>query len=72
MKEGAKMIICDFTAPELEKFRVQCNFTAEERQLFDMRSKKIPLEQCAENMNVSVSTIKRISKKVNSKIARVC
>lgn len=66
------MKIYDFTVPELEYFRAQCNFTPEERELFDMRSLNIPLEQCAENMNVSVSTAKRISKKVNSKIERVC
>lgn len=66
------MKIYDFTVPELEYFRAQCNFTSEERALFDMRSLNIPLEQCAENMNVSVSTAKRISKKVNSKIVRVC
>lgn len=66
------MKIYDFTVPELEYFRAQCNFTPEERELFDMRSLNIPLEQCAENMNVSVSTAKRISKKVNSKIIRVC
>ena len=66
------MKIYDFTVPELEYFRAQCNFTLEERALFDMRSLNIPLEQCAENMNVSVSTAKRISKKVNSKIVRVC
>ena len=66
------MKIYDFTVPESEYFRAQCNFTPEERALFDMRSLNIPLEQCAENMNVSVSTAKRISKKVNSKIVRVC
>ena len=66
------MKIYDFTVPELNYFRAQCNFTEEERSLFDMRSANIPLEQCAENMNVSVSTAKRISKKVNSKIIRVC
>lgn len=66
------MKIYDFTVPELEYFRAQCNFTPEERALFDMRSANISLEQCAENMNVSVSTAKRISKKVNSKIVRVC
>lgn len=66
------MKIYDFTVPELDFFRAQCNFTTEERALFDMRSANIPLEQCAENMNVSLSTIKRISKKVNSKIIRVC
>lgn len=66
------MKIYEFTVPELELLRAYCNFTAEERQLFDMRSQNIPLEECAENMNVSVSTAKRISRKVNNKILKVC
>lgn len=66
------MKIYDFTEPELEYFRKTCNFTDEQRTLFEYRSKNIPLEQCAELMNVSVSTVKRLSRKVNSKIIRVC
>ena len=58
--------------PELEYFRAYCNFTAEEKELFDLRAQAIPLEQCAEMMNVSVSTAKRISRRVNDKIKRVC
>lgn len=66
------MKIHDFTLPELNYFREYCNFTEEERMLFDYRSKNIPLETCAEIMNVSLSTAKRISKRVNSKIVKVC
>ena len=66
------MKVYDFTVPELNYFRKQCNFTTDERTLFEYRSKNIPLEQCAELMNVSVSTVKRLSRKVNSKIIRVC
>lgn len=65
------MKIYDFTLPELEYFRRTCNFTPTERILFDYRSREYPLEQCAEIMNVSVSTVKRISRRVNSKIIRV-
>ena len=66
------MKIYDFTVPELNYFREYCNFTNEERILFEHRSKNIPLETCAEIMNVSISTAKRISKRVNNKIIRVC
>ena len=66
------MKVYDFTVPELNYFRTYCNFTSNERQLFELRAQNIPLEQCAEKMNVSVSTIKRMSRKVNSKIIRVC
>lgn len=66
------MKIYDFTKPEIEYFLQNCNFTTEEETLFRYRSKNIPLETCAEIMNVSISTAKRISKRVNNKIIRVC
>jgi hypothetical protein len=64
--------IYDFTVPELNYFRDYCNFTEEERILFEYRAKNIPLETCAEIMNVSLSTAKRISKRINNKIIKVC
>lgn len=66
------MKIYDFTQAELNLFREMCNFTAEESVLFEYRAKNIPLETCAENMNVSISTAKRLSRRVNNKIMRVC
>ena len=66
------MKIYDFTQVELNIFREKCNFTAEESALFEYRAKNIPLETCAEHMNVSISTAKRISRRVNNKIIRVC
>ena len=66
------MKIHDFTVPELNYFREYCNFTDEERMLFDYRSKNIPLETCAEIMNVSLSTAKRMNKKIQNKIIKVC
>lgn len=66
------MKVYDFTVPELNYFRTYCNFTNDVLQLFELRSQNMPLEQCAEKMNVSVSTAKRLSRKVNNKIIRVC
>ena len=66
------MKIYDFTVPELNYFREYCNFTEEERMLFDYRSKNIPLETCVEIMNVSLSTAKRMNKKIQNKIIKVC
>lgn len=66
------MKIYDFTQPELDYFREYCNFTPDQRKLFDYRAQNIPLEQCAELMNVSLPTIKRLSRKVNNKIIKVC
>ena len=66
------MKIYDFTVPELDYFRQNCNFTSEELKLFECRAKNIPLETCAEIMNVSISTVKRISRRINNKIIRIC
>lgn len=65
------MKVYEFTVPELEYFRAYCNFTRDERTLFDYRSRNISLEKCAELMNISVSTAKRISRNVNTKIIKV-
>ena len=35
------MKVYEFTVPELEYFRTYCNFTRDERTLFDYRSKNI-------------------------------
>ena len=65
------MNVYDFTVPELDYFRDTCNFTESERTLFELRAKCVPLEQCAGKMNVSISTAKRISRRVNRKILKV-
>lgn len=66
------MKIYDFTVPELNYFREKCNFTKDEAVLFEYRAKYISLEECAEKMAISISTAKRLSRKVNNKIIRVC
>lgn len=66
------MNINSFTLPELNHFRENCNFTRDERMLFEYRVKECSLEECAELMNISVSTAKRISRRVNRKIIKVC
>lgn len=65
------MIIADFTEIELDFFRRSCNFVGCERDVFELRSKGVPLETIAEKFNMSVDGIKKISKKVNNKITRV-
>lgn len=37
------MKIYDFTLPELEYFRQTCNFTPDERTLFDYRSRELSI-----------------------------
>ena len=63
--------ICDFVNSELEHIRSEANFTKDEQLLFELRSKDIPLEQCAEIMNLSISAVKVKSQKINSKIERI-
>lgn len=66
------MKVYEFTQPELDIFRAKCNFTTDEKALFEYRAKGVPLEECAECMNVSLSTAKRWSRRVNNKIIKVC
>lgn len=63
--------IPDFTKPELNFIKENANFTKQERELFDLRNQEYSLEYCAELMNVSVSTVKRIYKRVKNKIYRI-
>lgn len=64
------MKICDLTQTEADYLQAVCNFTKDENTLFELRLKDVPLEECAEVMNTSVPTIKRISQRVNAKIER--
>lgn len=65
------MIIADFTKPELDYFRANCNFVGDEVKLFELRSRGVPLESIAEQLCLSVDGAKRISRKVNRKILKV-
>lgn len=64
------MKIYDFIEPELEFYREFCNFTEDERMLYDLRAMEVPLEQCAEKMCCDISTIKKLSVRVNKKIIK--
>ncbi len=64
------MLIRDLTRTEADYLQVVCNFTPEENTLFEFRLQDIPLEECAEKMNISIPTVKRISQRVNAKIER--
>ena len=65
------MKICDFTVPELNKFRELCNFTEDERTYFELRSKNKSNVQIAYEMHVSESTVSILARKVKKKILRV-
>lgn len=59
----------EFSIPEVEYFKVFCNFTDKEIQLFNLRAKGIPLTECAEIMKYE--SVKNLSRKVNCKILKV-
>lgn len=64
------MRIRDLTASEADYLQTVCNFTKDENTLFELRLQDVPLEECAERMNISVPTAKRLSQRVNAKIIR--
>ena len=65
------MRIADFTKPELDYFREQCNFTAAERCAFDMKAKDCTNVQIAMKLNVCESTVAITMRRVRAKITKV-
>lgn len=65
------MKVSDFTKPELDYFRENCNFVGLERVVFELRSQGVTIEEIAEQVNMSVDGVKKISRKVNKKIIKV-
>jgi len=63
--------VCDFTMPEIERFRALCNFTSEEMEFFNLRSRNKSIIEITFAMNISKSKADILSKKVKSKIIRV-
>ena len=61
----------DFVEWELEKFRKECNFTPDELEYFNLRSKCFSNQQIAIKMNISESKVSKLAKSVKSKILRV-
>lgn len=60
-----------FTLPEIAHIKALANFTDRENQLFNLRNQERTLEECAEIMNCSVSTINRLNKRMVSKIIKI-
>lgn len=65
------MKICDFTKPELDRFRKECNFTETERQCFDLKAKGMTNYQLAMQLNMCDSTVSVTMKSVRAKITSV-
>ncbi len=65
------MKICDFTVPELDRFRELCNFTEDELAYFELRAKNKSNVQIAYELHISESTVSVLARKVKKKIIRV-
>ena len=65
------MTISEFTKPELDHFRQNCNFVNLEIKLFEERAKGSSLEQIAEDLHISYDYVRQLSRKVNKKILKV-
>ncbi len=65
------MKICDFTKPELDKFRAECNFTDIESKCFELKARDCSNVELAMKLNVSESTISVTMRRVRTKITRV-
>lgn len=65
------MTLSEFTKPEFDYFRQNCNFVNLEIKLFEERAKGISLEQIAEDLHISYDYARQLSRKVNKKILKV-
>lgn len=65
------MQLKEFTEPECEHLRRWCNFTDEERAVFDMRVKGRSIVETCMALNMSESTVNRRVAAVKKKIVRV-
>ena len=60
----------EFIKEEIDFYLREANFDERERSLFLYRNSEIPLEEVAEKMNCSVSTINRINRTMKTKIIK--
>lgn len=63
--------IPDFTKIEIDFIKKNANFTVSEEELFNLRNMEYTYEMCSEEMNVSLSTIRRINKRMIAKIIKI-
>ena len=65
------MGLAEFTARECDYFRAACNFTAQERAVFDLRVRGCSIVEIAMELHVYVSTVDRRVRAIKRKIERV-
>jgi len=61
----------EFTEPECDRFRRDCNFTEEERAVFNLRVKDQSRIAIAETLKMSVATVDRRIRDIKRKIYKI-
>lgn len=61
----------EFTEPECKYFRRMCNFTAEERAVFDLRVRGCSIVEIGVTLCMSESTVSRRVRSIKRKILKV-
>lgn len=61
----------EFTTPECDRFRALCNFTEDERRVFDLRVTGHSIIEISRKLCMSDATVKRRIRAVKNKIYRV-
>lgn len=70
-KEILFFSLSNFTKPELDYFRANCNFVNLETDVFEMRASGYTLEYIAEQLHISVDYVRKLSQRVNRKIIKI-
>lgn len=65
------MQLYEFTKPELDRLKELCNFTDDEMEYFNLRSRKASNVEISLSMHVSTAKVSLLAKSVKSKIKRV-
>lgn len=62
-----------FTVPEIEKIKKLANLTEREETLLDLKNRRVPptIEEIAEIMDMSVSTVTRTTRDLKDKIIKI-
>lgn len=61
----------EFTEPEVEYFRQKCNFTEDEREVFELRVRGKSIVAISLALHMSESTVSRRLRGIKNKIIRV-
>ena len=61
----------EFTKPECDRFRELCNFTKDEREVFDLRVTGHSIVEISMQLNMAEATVNRRIRAIKNKIYRV-